>query len=606
MRVTHIRTVNIAGLIDADVALPASQLVAFAGANGTGKSKLMACMLVPWTRTLPPPRDESFDSEVHVTLELSDAERDVLEEYDRAAGWGQGRPPSTVTVTGVQKPLVGIELGSDPHFLAVQYFAGNQDILRVAPSLNLLYLPAERRLLPASSTFVDLSQLTDELSLSKVAEARNAAQNYGRLDDQEFETYAKALCVAATLPSEGNHNNSVEKSQWDALKSSVDALLFPKTLEPLTRENPSELRIRLSDGATHAVHELSSGERQALIIISRVFRAGEGHSIVAIDEPDAYLHPALSSRLLTALRPGLGDAGRLIMATHSPSILDALTPDAILRLSHDEPPAVVESETERLALYRRAGFRASTLTQAEALLVTEGDFDLAVLPQLMPELGSVGLRGAGGRSEVLKTVKTLVGYDVPILGVVDADVRADEPEEAIRDNVHVWPAADIEGVLLSDKAFLQSALDGALIKATVGGLKELEDELEALLRQYEENAVAEYAQRVLRQSTSITWPSPRGDGPVQRLQALANRSAPVTRELIESALADARSAWETAGPRPWGLVRGKWVIGQFTTSVTDFKSGEAFVNAVLARRPQVAAVNDLQRKLSTLMGTHTH
>ena len=47
--------------------------------------------------------------------------------------------------------------------------------------------------------------------------------------------------------------------------------------------------------------DLSSGERQALIIISRVLRAGAGHSVVIIDEPDAYLHPNLSQRLIQAL-----------------------------------------------------------------------------------------------------------------------------------------------------------------------------------------------------------------------------------------------------------------------------------------------------------------
>ncbi len=51
MRISHVLTQNIGGLVDCDVALPDQQQLAIAGANGTGKSKLLACLLVPWTRT---------------------------------------------------------------------------------------------------------------------------------------------------------------------------------------------------------------------------------------------------------------------------------------------------------------------------------------------------------------------------------------------------------------------------------------------------------------------------------------------------------------------------------------------------------------------------
>lgn len=600
MQITHVRTVNIAGLSDTDLLLPSSQLLAFAGANGTGKSKLMACLLVPWTRSLPSARDSDQNSRVEVTFEFTAQEIDVLEDFDRQTGWNQGRPPSRVTIMFTQQPLAGLQIESSPESSAVREAFLQPELLKRQPSLNLIYLPAERRLLPPQSSNVDLDQLTEDLALSKLAEARNAVHNFGRLDDQEFEGYAKALCVAGALPSESG--GVLELSRWESFKTSVDALLFPKVLLPLTRENPSHLRIQLPGGETHAVHELSSGERQALIIVSRVFRAGEGHSLVAIDEPDAYLHPALSSKLLQALRPGLGTMGSLIMATHSPSILDSLPPDAIVRLSYGSSPSIVESESDRLALYREAGFRASTLTQADALLVTEGDFDVATLPQLLPILGSVGLKSAGGRAEVLKTVGTLSAYDLPIVGVVDADVRAVAPSPELAPLIHVWPAADIEGVLLSDDQFLSAALEGQLVNVeafpSIGDLKAV---LHELLVSFKDNAIAELAQRILREQTSISWPSPRGEDPIVRLNDLARDTAALSGDVISGAVQQATDAWDNALPMPWTMVRGKWILNSFVQRTTAFKNGDGFVNGVLARQPHIAAIDALGEKVRALI-----
>lgn len=586
--------------MDTDLTLPRSQMLALAGANGTGKSKLMACMLAPWTHALPPARDSSSLARVEVDLSLTLEEREVIEEYDSQTGWSQGRPPENVTIIVTNQVLAGTAVASNPQHHATQHALAQGEVLKRQPSLNLIYLPAERRLLPPVNTNLDLNQLTDDIALMKVAEGRSAAQNFGRLDEQEFESYAKALCVAGSLPSE--RGDSGQETSWAAFKTSVDTLIFPKEILPLTRENPSAMRIGLPGGASHAVHELSSGERQALIIVSRVFRAGEGHSLIAIDEPDAYLHPALSSRLIQALRPGLGEFGSMILATHSPSILDSLQPESIVRLTHEAPPTTLESEAERMTLYREAGFRASTLTQSDGLLVTEGDFDVAILPQIMPVLGSMGLRAAGGRSEVIKTVQALAVYDVPILGVVDSDV-GDLPIPAnLRGLIHAWPAADIEGLLLSDDGFLQSALDGGLIdKAKYPTIDDLRRTLTSLLLTFEDNAIAEFAQRRIREKTSISWPSLRGDDPIGRLTATASSIQPPPTDILEDALASAREAWSEALPDPWKMVRGKWIIGTFVSQATEFKSSDGFINAVLARKPEIASITQLDEKIKNIL-----
>lgn len=595
MRLITLQVSNVGGVHDADITIGDHRLLAFAGANGTGKSKLLSCLLAPWTQTLPPAADAEAPAEVTIGIQFEAFELDALEALDREAEWNQGRPPELVTLKIRLRPLAGFQLEVIPSSIAVQNAFTNSQFLQRTPSCNLIYLPAERRLLPPNNAVLDLSQLAEEVGLQRLAEARNSSQNYGRLDDQEFETYAKALCVAGSLPSETADepgSDEAANSRWDQFKEAVDAVLQPKFLRPLTRENPSDLYIELPGGQRHRVHELSSGERQALIIISRVFRAGEGHSIIAIDEPDAYLHPSLSARLLNALHSGLQDGGRMFVATHSPSILDSLPPEAIYRLSHGKAPTLVESEDERLSLYREAGFRASALTQADLLVVVEGDYDSTVLAQLVPELGSAAIRVADGRTQVFKTVEALSAYDLPIIGAVDADVFADPPSKSIADHIAVWPAADIEGTILQDEACLDALIAGSLIRSEYRDKQKLRDRINEHLCRYREQAIAEMAQRTLRNRSNITWPSPRGSDSLTQLRAMAGALPQLQGSDIETAIQAAEAEWNRNLPSPWRLVRGKWILPALNRDISEFRSGEALMSALLARQPQMSALAD--------------
>ena len=564
MRLTRLQTANIGGLHDCDIELPDRSIVAFAGVNGTGKSKLLACLLAPWTRTIPLSASQELAAKVSVHMEFDEEERSALEELAKQRNADAARSaPELFQLTFENRALSGFDISTDTDYYTARECFVNIPFLERYPSFNLIFLPAERRLIQPGSNLVDLSQLSETVGQRRLVEARNSINDYGRLDDQEFEAYAKALCVAGSLPSEAEEDGggANEKARWTEFKSAVDSLLFPKLLLPLTREHPDELRIAVPSGGWHRIQELSSGERQALIVISRVFRAGEGHSIVAIDEPDAYLHPALSARLLRAISPGL-EGGRLIVATHSPSILDSIPPEAIFRLSYDQPPRVVESEDERLVMYRAAGFRASALTQADLLVVTEGQTDSAILPTLIPELGSAALQSRGGRAQVLQTLSSLIHYDIPIIGVVDADVHADTVPPTISGVCHEWSVADLEAVLLSADSALAAAVEGMLVKTQYRSVGALRNVLDAMLLTFKDQAIAEVAQRQLRAATNITWPSPRSETALSQLRSLPGQLPQLDATTINDAISSAEAEWQASLPRPWRLVRGKWLIGR--------------------------------------------
>ncbi|MET9203498.1 AAA family ATPase, partial [Gordonia sp. NPDC003585] len=273
---------------------------------------------------------------------------------------------------------------------------------------------------------IDMHLLDDESAYRRSAESRQAVSNYGRLDDGEFEQFAKALCMADKLdnePGSESEPTTISRVGWEQFRDTVNSLLHPKVLLPLTRQYPDALRIQLPNGEVHAVADLSSGERQALIIISRVLRAGAGQSIVLIDEPDAYLHPNLSQRLIDVLIDGVGPEGQMLIATHSPAILDRIAPSSIIRLDHDNVAMPVSDTSGLIELHRNTGFKASALTQSDLLVVTEGDLDEVVLKLLYPQLTRASISQGQGRAGVVSKVEHLASYGVPVIGLVDHDIE---------------------------------------------------------------------------------------------------------------------------------------------------------------------------------------
>jgi hypothetical protein len=63
----------------------------------------------------------------------------------------------------------------------------------------------------------------------------------------------------------------------------------------------------------------------------------------------------------------------------------------------------------------------------------------------------------------------------------------------------------------------------------------------------------------------------------------------------------AETIWEDAQLSKWKLVRGKWIIGSFVSTATNFRGPDSFVKAVLARRPEIAEVKTLENLIMQKM-----
>lgn len=603
MRIVAVETTNIGGLRDARLTLPPAPIAALAGANGTGKSKLLACLLSPWTRSLPS-QSQGELSTVAVELSITEKEAAGLSDLSSLVGWGTVSVPTNFQIITTFQPLTGIGITSEPEQTVLTNFTQMAEFMRSWPSLDVIYLPAERRLLPGQSAAIDLNQLSETIAHQMTINARGAVQNHGRLDDAEFEQFARALSVASQLqddPEEAGSTEAISRVDWDSFASTVNELIAPKNLLPLTRRHPENLRIRTANGKEHAVQDLSSGERQALIIISRILRAGTGHNVFLIDEPDAYLHPHLSRRLALALESSVGTDGQLVLATHSPAVLDTLSPSSIIRLSHAADPSLVADEEDRLNVYRDTGFRASALTQSDLLLICEGESDVSLLPLLLPELARASLIAAGGRAAVVADVQRLHPFDLPVLGVVDGDVLPPPIPASIASLVTVWPAPDLEGVFLLDDLTLEVMIERGFAAPHFADISKLRGALNGLYQAYEHNFIAEAAQRLLRQRENVQWPSPKGEKPVERLRQVVRGMRTPTEPQLEECMEQAQAMWEDGTQSLYGKVRGKYVLGSFASQCSTMKSGQALLEAVARSRPALTGLAPLKSAVAAAL-----
>ena len=82
-----------------------------------------------------------------------------------------------------------------------------------------------------------------------------------------------------------------------------------------------DLLVQIDGGDSHPIEELSSGEKQVLLMLATITRWLRPGGIVLIDEPDLHLHVSLATALVSHLRRLVsGKGGQLIVASHMPEL----------------------------------------------------------------------------------------------------------------------------------------------------------------------------------------------------------------------------------------------------------------------------------------------
>lgn len=166
--------------------------------------------------------------------------------------------------------------------------------------------------------------------------------------------------------------------------------------------------------------------------------------ILLVDEPEAFLHPALSFKLGKEIsKITIGSEKRLFVSTHSPNFvmgcIQSGAPVNIIRLTYRDnvPTARILPNNDILRLMRNPLLRSTGVLSGlfyEFVVVTESDTDRAFYQEInerllryMPEKGIPNCLfiNAQNKQTVKTIIKPLRELGIPVAGIVDIDVLKD-------------------------------------------------------------------------------------------------------------------------------------------------------------------------------------
>jgi ABC-type cobalamin/Fe3+-siderophores transport system ATPase subunit len=226
--------------------------------------------------------------------------------------------------------------------------------------------------------------------------------------------------------------------------------------------NLGQLRIRLSNrapsndleergihadairfhAAAQLIQEASDGVKAFTGIVTEVM-AGDPR-VILIDEPEAFLHPSLASKLgLEVSRAALSADKRVFVSTHSPQFvmgcIQSGAPVNIVRLTYRGGVATARilPSDEILELMRHPLLRSTGVLSGlfyEFVVVTESDADRAFyqevnerLLQFKPDWGIPNCLfiNAQNKQTIQTIIRPLRQLGIPTVGIVDVDVLKD-------------------------------------------------------------------------------------------------------------------------------------------------------------------------------------
>lgn len=181
---------------------------------------------------------------------------------------------------------------------------------------NLVYLESEQRaLLPLGEKFTVTPEPEEYRWLARYAPTttrRGSLQNY-------------LFTLSAT-----------DSATFEEILATINGFLGDKYVRGFDRQGV--LWVTLAGGGEHPIEDLSSGEKQVLLMLAMLTRWLRPGGIVLIDEPDLHLHVSLTAALVAYLkRLVAGKGGQLILASHEPELWRIFPETALVRLGELQP-----------------------------------------------------------------------------------------------------------------------------------------------------------------------------------------------------------------------------------------------------------------------------
>lgn len=193
----------------------------------------------------------------------------------------------------------------------------------------------------------------------------------------------------------------------------------------------SDVRLRIrEDGDMRLVHEHSDGTR-ALFAMAIYDLLHRGANVLAIDEPEAHLHPSSQRSLAKMLKEG---DSQKILVTHSTTIAGSFEPDEIVVIRADgsatQPERGFLSGEGSVVARWWVGRQLEPLT-AGIVIAVEGPSDRIVVNRVANAIGFdfdrhdvVVIETDGcGNMKMVESIFGNDGFNIPLFELVDEDNR---------------------------------------------------------------------------------------------------------------------------------------------------------------------------------------
>ena len=335
MKVKSIYLENVRGLppIDLDLLDPITEQIrtrtVIAGSNGSGKTTVLDAIYTLMNLIVGRPKEPLqtwlIPNQVRARLELRDmpALSHPTPRHEVPAGW------PLVVALGPEHWLSRIDA---PYLCALTGdTVDNWHYIQRAPGNYIsltwpvqrdwmkgerpttLYFPSERRELVAK----EKGQIIAEGSRHEWTWRFSDSQKWeGSLESFIVALYAREHFPQLETPEDGEE---VYPTFHEFLEV-VNGFLARKRITGVSRTN-FRVQVRGEDGQRFSLDELSSGEKQILLILAEIQRRIRRGSMLLIDEPEIHLHPAWQARLIGALTDLCRQYdAQMIVATHSEEV----------------------------------------------------------------------------------------------------------------------------------------------------------------------------------------------------------------------------------------------------------------------------------------------